>query len=174
MKDEVVSAQCFQVKCFGTDGSEAKTDGFPASFLNWEPECPREAVRVQTALWRSASWKHCKAWAYLASDTMFVRKQTWQLAAVLKYSWFCYSRGRRNMPKHLVFPARKLFYSFPMPMKKSKINVKSYVEKLQRQDPMLLSSILVCILSTIAWDDFSGKGSSFHPLSYWPIKYSLP
>lgn len=33
VKDEVVSAQCFQVECFETDGSEAKTDRWVLCFF---------------------------------------------------------------------------------------------------------------------------------------------
>lgn len=52
--------------------------------------------------------------------------------------------------------------------------MKSYIEKLQTRGRMQFSSILVSTPSTAACDHFSGEGSSFHPLSYWPIKYSLP
>lgn len=57
---------------------------------------------------------------------------------------------------------------------RNRIKMKSYIEKVQKQGRMQLSSILVSTLSTVAWDHFSGEGTSFHPPSYWPIKYSLP
>lgn len=72
------------------------------------------------------------------------------------------------MPKHFTVLAGKVFYSFAAPMEKnkSKIKMKSYIEKLQKQDRMQFSSILVSTFSTVAWDHFSEEGSNFHPLSY--------